>query len=262
VLLSGEEQFDDDQASMTEHTFVVATQTCDLAKSSETEPWIEVLPVAFSTDPGTIRNARRNSTRLFLLRVERGEAGEQHGLIADASQRAFVAKEALLTCVPESAFAVDDAHTEGLFRRWLAQRYSRPAIPDEYVRALQKPIVDAIGRLGSTHQIQELLDGIDRVLFVVQPDSGTPLKVELIFMRNERLAEEAIDLAGVAEVVGWMEDVLRRRGGASIVQWDLYDSRTISLHDYVSAYPLALEQYTLPDEPEAAERDVFRPGLG
>ena len=265
VLLSGGPELSNEPREIDvseEQLFVVATQTCDIAKSVDNEPWIEVMPVAWSAHSGTIRNARRNSTRLFLLRSERDEHEQHRGLIADASQRAFVAKKDLLTCTPESALAPGDSHTEGLFRRWLAQRYSRPAIPDEYVRALQKPLVEAIGRLDSTHRLHERLDGVDRVLFVVQPDTEGAVKVELIFLRNERLDEVAIDEEGVAELVGWMENVLRQRGGATIVHWDLYDSRTISLHDYVSAYPLALDQYTLLDDPDAHGRDTFTPYIG
>ena len=128
-----------------------------------------------------------------------------------------------------------------------------------YVHTLQKPMVDAIQRLGVTHQVQRLLDGIDRILFVVQSNDDQPFKVELILMRNERLGEHAVDELGVSELVGWMENVLRERGNATIVHWHLYDSGSISLRDYASAYPLALDHYTLLADAEAADRDVFRP---
>jgi len=45
-----------------------------------------------------------------------------------------------------------------------------------YVLALQKPVVDATQRLGVTHQVQRLLDGIDRILFVVQSNDDQPFK--------------------------------------------------------------------------------------
>lgn len=240
-----------------EQFYVVATQTCDLARGPSVEPVVELLPAAWTTDQQAIRNARRNSTRQFLLRTD----GAERGLIADVVHKVWVAKDLLLRCAYEPGFAEGDSHTQSLFRRWLAQRYARIAVPDAYVLALQKPVVDAIRRLGITHQVQRLLDGIDRILFVVQSDDEQPFKVELILMRNERLGEQAVDELGVSELVGWMENVLRERGNATIVNWDLYDSGSISLRDYASAYPLALDHYTLLADAEAADRDVFRPDM-
>lgn len=238
-----------------EQLYLVATQTCDLARDPSVEPVVELLPAGWTTDQHAIRNARRNSTRQFLLRTD----GAERGLIADVVHKVWVAKDLLLGCAYEPGIPEGDTHTQSLFRRWLAQRYARIAVPDAYVLALQKPVVDAIQRLGVTHQVQRLLDGIDRILFVVQSDDDQPFKVELILMRNERLGERAVDELGVSELVGWMENVLRERGNATIVHWDLYDSGSISLRDYASAYPLALDHYTLLADAEAGDRDVFRP---
>src|SRR4051812_20523334 len=122
-----------------EEWWVVASQDCDIA--SPAEPQVELVRAYWTTDKSDIRNAGLNSARRFLLLRRPSKTGGEEGLIADATVRTFVEKEALVEDSPLAEAPRADAATVARFRSWLARRYDRPAIPDPIVRAVHKPLV-------------------------------------------------------------------------------------------------------------------------
>lgn len=56
------------------------------------------------------------------------------------------------------------------------------------------------------------------------------------------------DEASANRLAGWMKEALARTGGAEIVDYVLFTSRTMSLYNYIHAYELPLDAYTLTEE--------------
>ncbi len=87
--------------------------------------------------------------------------------------------------LPKDGFRENDKVTPRKFSNWLAKRYNRPALPDDIVNAIQKPIVKAIDKLPQAHHLHQVLDGIDELLFFLRNDA-VPFQIEMIFLRDER----------------------------------------------------------------------------
>jgi len=220
--------------------FVIISQPCDIQKSPSQEPFVEVMPVFTTAERRIIHEASRNSVRYFLLR---GMTDQETGaLIVESTIRLTLDKLSLLFLTPISQ--IQNKVTLRLFGRWLARRYERPALEDDLVDAIQRPIVKAIGKLKSTHALQTTLDGIGEVLFLINNETR-PYQVELIFMRSERSDMPHVSDEQAAALAGWMSTVLDKGGGASLQNWHIFGTNQISLRDYTSAYSLSLDQYSL-----------------
>jgi hypothetical protein len=220
--------------------FVIISQPCDIQKSPSQESYVEVMPVFTTAERRIIHEASRNSVRYFLLR---GMADQDTGaLIVESTIRLTLDKSSLLFLTPY--LQIQDKVTLRLFARWLARRYERPALENDLVDAIQRPIVKAIGKLKTTHSLQTTLDGIGEVLFLLK-NENRPYQVELIFMRSERSDVPHISDEQAAELAGWMGTVLDKGGSASLKNWHILGTDQISLRDYTSAYTLPLDQYSL-----------------
>jgi len=236
---------------------VVSSQACDIARDPTKEPFVELLRASWTDDKQLINEAGRNSIRRFLLRRRTGDDGVPEGLIADATSRIYVEKSSLLGLTPEPGLDPSDQFVAHKFRRWLADRYNRPAVPDNLVAGVQKHVVEAVRKLKATDDLTELLTGVDQILFFADV-AQEPYEVELILMRNERQdVSLELDEEGAARIAGWLSEVIREGAMAKVVHWEILDSRTISLYDYVTAYPLPLDYYTLRGEPDAIAETPF-----
>jgi len=221
---------------------IVVSQTCDLLKSPEKEPIVETLRAFWTRDQKLIREAGRNSVRHFLLR-ERKVDGIDEGLIADGAMRVQLDKTALLRINPSACFESTDEHTARRFRGWLGKRYQRPAIPDEHVAAIQRPIVNAMGKLSANDKIQVLLQGVKEILFLAAGDSE-PYQVQLVILQDETDTRSVRPEDEFAELGGWLGDVLQKGGRAILVSWELRDYSQISVRDYTNACPLPLDHFS------------------
>ncbi len=219
---------------------VVVSQDCDIFAPSKTEPCVEAITARWSSNRSEIHSARKgNSARLYLLKEEEGG----RALIADARRRIHIDKEAL-RCTKFTAVLRGD-HARARFASWVAGRYDRPAIADEVVEHIQKPVVKGIDLLLQTGDTRlHLIDRVDEFRFSVF-GSG-PLGVDFIALiddADELSAEEEADLGE------WLQDVLVKEGGpVQEVRIAFRGPRTISLHDYEQTTRLPLDHYT----PEAA----------
>jgi hypothetical protein len=214
-----------------------------LAKKPTTEPEIECLRAYWTDNERIITEARTNSVRHFLLR-ERVVDDRREGLIADACARVLVTKESLLHFTPEQGSA--DAGTERRFRAWLGRRFSRPAVPMAHVEAIQKPIVEAL-KLEEEGEgsVLRLLAGVNEVLFAVSNDAP-PFRVHLLFLVEEGLTDtEPLADADSERLAAWFGEALAAAGLAELEEWELVDTGSISLRDYLAFTPLPLDEYSL-----------------
>jgi hypothetical protein len=224
--------------------FIIVSQPCDIQKPPKHEPYVEVMPVCWTNDRGIIHEASRNSIRYFLLKRHRSDAGQEEAHIVDATIRLLLEKASLLYLEPLVGIQANDRVILRLFRRWLARRYDRPALEDDLVNAVQKPIVKAIGKLRTTDPLQDILDGVGEVLFLLQ--SGTlPYQMVLLFIRTERSDIPQISIEQAANLAGWIDDVLKKAGNAKLIDWHMFGTDEISLKDYTNAFKLPLDQYSL-----------------
>lgn len=120
---------------------MVISQSCDLVKPAQSLPQVEVARVFTSDNPTLIAQSQDfGSARYF--RLDRRDTPE--ALVLDFGQRAFIDKGFLLACAPDDSAIADLSPTDRkLLARWLGQRHSRPAVPDEDYELITRPVRDA-----------------------------------------------------------------------------------------------------------------------
>lgn len=104
--------------------FIVISHDCDLARSSEVEPFVELLPCHPSVLDGNLQNAK-DPRRLQLGISMNGEAACCFEL--RATEKKSIAKEAFISEAGGVRIGDDDLQ---VLRTWLALRYRRQAVPD------------------------------------------------------------------------------------------------------------------------------------
>lgn len=222
---------------------VIVSQTCDLLKEQAKEPFVEAIRAFWTDIPSIIREAGRNSARYFLLQ-QRKIGDSNQGLIADATFRVLIDKAALRQLEPVQCFNAEDERTPRKFSNWLGRRYSRLAVPDDYVRAIQRPIVQGIEKLSDNSPMQGILDRIEEIRFAVEDAEDKPLKVSFIFLEDSS-GGTGIDSESIADFAGWIAQRLSKTGLADLVDWQLLDYERISVADYFDTYQLPLDHFTL-----------------
>jgi hypothetical protein len=230
---------------------LVASQTCDIRRSPIQEPYIEAIRGYWSSDRSVIHQAGKNSSRLFLMQRRSNSNVTEEALIADATVRIQIEKAALLTLTPTSSFKENDKVTPRKFSNWLARRYNRPALPDDIVNAIQKPIVKAIDKLPQAHHLHQVLDGIDQFLFFLRNDD-IPFQIEMIFLRDERIDTPHVSDEDAARLGEWISDILQEGKEATLMHWEILSQKEISVYDYSNAYELPLDYYTSWDDSTAS----------
>jgi len=223
---------------------VIASQTCDILRPSRLEPYIEALRAYWTSERNIIHEAGKNSIRRFLIQRHINSDGKVEGLIADATVRIQIAKDALLGFTPLANFEENDRIMSRRFRKWLAERYDRPAIPDDLVLSIQKPIIKAIGKLNSKDDKHTILDNIREILFLPQ-NKTIPFLIEMLFIRDEQSDTTSLNEENAAKLAGWISDVLRKGGKADLAHWEILSLKEISAYDYANAYELPTDQYSL-----------------
>ncbi len=219
---------------------VVVSQDCDIYAPLRAEPRVEAMTARWTENPSEIHIARKgNSARLFLLQEAQGK-----GFVADARRRVHLDKNALLGVPFEPAF--NDPRTHMRFARWVAGRYNRPAIANELVDAVQKPLVSAVDALASKDDaFLRVLDRVAELRFSVSNDQP-PWTAHLIAMLDEG---EELSAEEEAELGGWLEDVLVAGGTGSVrdIALAFRTEGNISLRDYLHTIHLQLDQFSPED---------------
>jgi len=222
-----------------EGQLAVVSQDCDIAAPVVTEPCVEAVTARWSSSPSEIHIARKgNSVRLYLL----GQTG-QKALLADARRRIHIEKEALLAA--RFTDVLPDELARRRFASWVAGRYDRPAIENELIDAIHKPLVKATDlAIRTSGDLSTILERVSELRFSVFPESGnsrwTVGFVAMLEEGDELKAEEEGELAG------WLERVLVHQDGPiEEIRIVVRTPRTISVQDYLSTKHLQLDHYTL-----------------
>lgn len=223
---------------------VIASQTCDIQRSPRLEPYVEALRAYWTSERNIIHEAGKNSIRRFLIQRRNDSDGKVEGLIADATVRIQIAKNSLVGLTPLANFEENDRITSRRFRKWLAGRYDRPAIPDDLVLSIQKPIIKAISKLHPKDEKNDILDGIREILFLPQ-NKTAPFLIDMLFIRHETNHAPEVSDENAAKLAGWISDVLKKGGNAELAHWDILSLKQISAYDYAHAYELPTDQYSL-----------------
>lgn len=231
---------------------IVVSQPCDIQKSPKHEPYIEIMRAYWTSDRSIIHDARRNSVRQFLLFVRKANNEQEQALIVDATVHLLLDKASFLHLLPQRGFDANDKVAPRLFRHWLARRYDRPALSNELVDAIQKPIIKAIDKLRPTHVLHSTLDSIGEILFLLR-NKTLPYQIELLFIRAERMNVPQVSDEQTAELAGWIAEILKKKGSAEVCAWSLLGRDAISVKDYENAYELPTDQYSLPREDQLNE---------
>lgn len=206
----------------------VISQTCDIAADEEEEPFVEVMPAYREPDEQARNNADRNSTRRFLLSPERE-------LLIDATRRFSVEKAILSDYAPDNPALGEDR--ERRLRRFLARRGGRPALHDDVVRYVIRPIQKG---LADRKRHRRAL-GPMRSLRVEHLNGPPPYAVRLIaLLAREPTAEEDDALDEFAAAVDkWLPG-----GQAHLEEWSVMLEDEIKLGDYRATDEVYLDQYT------------------
>lgn len=120
---------------------IVITQSCDLIKPAEELAQLEVARVFATEKARTIAQAQDfGSARYFRL----NDLSEDVAIVLDYGQRALLEKGFLDAAKPDNSL-LDGMPSDRRrnLARWLGQRYSRPAIPDEDYEQITRPVRQA-----------------------------------------------------------------------------------------------------------------------
>lgn len=218
-----------------EGQLVVVSQDCDVFAASETEPFVEAIAATWTTDRGEIFRARKgNSSRFFLVQEEK-----ERGLIADARYRVQIQKEALVASQFAALFSSEEQRAR--FSRWVAGRYDRPAVANELVEAIHKPVVKAVGALKKLSPLFTILDRIGELRFSLAKDD-VPYVVHFIGLLEDG---DQLSPEEEAEFMGWLEGLLVREDGpVAEILVAFGTPKSISLHDYERTTRLQLDHFS------------------
>jgi len=214
---------------------IVATQDCDLDARGSTEPFVEALVCRVTDDQNIRRAAMRNSSRWFLI-------DEQRNLVAYAMDRLQIDKRVLRQCDPQPWSGSHEHFTR--FRRWLARRYDRPAIPDEIVKVFQGPLNSQLNRIEKKNK--PILDAFSSVVSEMRihlpPGEEPPFQIELLLV-TERLEISASEAQAVDEV---MEQIGRCFDRTQVIfkGHRLLHPEEISVAEYFATRPLLHDYLT------------------
>lgn len=219
----------------------VVSQTCDIEADEEVEPFVEVVPAYREPDDQKRRDADRNSARRFLLCPERE-------LVIDATRRFMVEKAVLL------GYSADNPPLgkvrDGLLRRFLARRGGRPALDNDIVKYVVKPISNGFQRYKRHRTALDPVSGLRMDHLAGQP----PYEVALTVLLSRNVTVEE-DLA-LQEMVDAIDDWLRRTGQAHVAKWVAVSEEDITLSAYRATDEIYLDYYTYQGDEVVGEEPI------
>ncbi len=223
---------------------VIVSQTCDIQKAPDKEPYIEAIRAYWTGDRDIIHQAKRNSVYYFPVKERITSDALKETLIVDLRPRLLIEKEALLKYQPESFFDSENSSISRRFRQWLGRRYLRQALANELVTAIQQPVVNAIRRLRLTDPLQDTLDNLREIRFFLLNETA-PYEIEMLFLSDKDSETPPVTDEEAARLGDWMDRVLRSGGNVVSYTWHMYSTQEISVDDYENAYELPLHEFSL-----------------
>ena len=222
---------------------VVISQVCDIQKAPDKEPHVEAAQAFWTSDRNIIHQAKRNSVYYFPITERTTSSNGKEALIIDLRRRLLIDKEALLQCDPVCFFDGENTAIPRRFRWWLGRRYHRQALSNELVTAIQQPVVEAIRRLKPTDPLQDTLDNLREIRFVLVNETA-PYQVGMLFLYDVDSQTPPPTYEEAANLGDWMDTVLKRK--VMSYTWNMGSTDEISLRDYENTYELALHEFSLP----------------
>lgn len=218
----------------------VISQTCDVEADEEIEPFVEVVPAYREPDQQKRLAADRNSARRFLLCPDRE-------LLIDATRRFTVEKAVLTDYEPDNPLL--DEVRERRLRRFLARRGGRPALDNDVVKYVVKPILDGFARHKKYRKALEFLSNLRTDHLEGKP----PYEVRLtVVLRRDVTAEEDTSLQELADAIDqWLPT-----GHAYVVDWATIREDQITLEAYRSTDEIYLDYYTYRGEEIVGEEPI------
>ncbi len=210
---------------------VVISQACDIVKPLNEEPNVFAMPVFRTDNVKILGPAARNSSRYFLLDPDRG-------YVVDATSCVVIEKPLLETLSPEVGATTHDARRR--FARWITRRFNRPALPDDVVAVIVRPILENLRILQAQGALDMgLLDQIAEVRLHVTNDS-MPFTFDLLFLVDNPGEGFEVALAPLlGEMRSWFTPPL-----AALRNWYALGYGDISVADYLESEQLYLDQYS------------------
>lgn len=223
---------------------VVTSHTCDVIKSSDVFPAVEVVLAVVTGKQRVLDDARNlGSAQYFLLT----ELSESEGLVLDFRWRTQIDKGFLAEHKPDNG-VVDswDAGRDDRFRRWLGRRYSRPVLSDQDVEEVLDPIRDAWKTLSDREP--GLAAEVSRT-FIEFRFRRTDAGLEIFVLSPEETPDEALTL----ELFGVLEEALRPFHAEIMTRTDRVSYSTFTRSDDLSTEAIDLE-WASGDETQPAPR--------
>ncbi|MFT2719899.1 hypothetical protein ACMT4L_07835 [Deinococcus sp. A31D244] len=201
---------------------MVITQDCDLVHHNfEAEPWCEVLLLrSIEEADGNFMWAK--SGRMLHMSVP--TVGEYECSIHD---RHRIPRWYLVGHAPDTSMTLDP-RTLNLLRQWLARRYARVALPDEFNRrvgSMQKKVMKALEKVGE--DIQEVY--LNTQFRELQADEE--YLITLIGTMEDEVYEDTVKQAAVDAALSKAAGLLEKCHGVKAVDYEVRAREDVSLSE-------------------------------
>lgn len=224
---------------------VVVSQECDIVAASE--PFVEAMSCSWQPKASPLFNAGRrgNSGRAFLLRRTPEADGRDGGDVVDATRRIQIAKVSLLETAPVRGIDPNDRDTLRRFRAWLGGRYSRPALDQRIIDAVQKPIVQGLAKLPRGDRFAEAIDLIRELRFFPLPEEP-PYALDLVVLVDDEPLRTDERIAGFLRLIElWLKASAVE---CRVVRRQVVSAYSLSVATYEQTLRLPLDYFTLSGE--------------
>jgi len=201
---------------------LVITQDCDLVhRNFEAEPWCEILLLR------SIEQANGNfmwakSGRMLHMSIP--TVGEYECNIHD---RHRIPRWHLTEHAPDTAMTLD-ARTLNLLRQWLARRYARVALPDEFNRRVgnvQKKVMKVLEKVGE--DLEEVY--LNTAFRELQADEE--YMIILIGTMQDEVYEDTVKQAAVEAALAKAAGLLETCPGVKSVDYEVRARKDVSLSE-------------------------------
>jgi hypothetical protein len=230
---------------------IVTSHDCDVAHQGIHEPRVEVCP-AVQLGGGLDGNytGTRNARRLHIdLEID----GERRGFELRAPTRFALPREILQESAPDLLAQIRTAHLSH-FRRWLAKRVRRTALPTAFDGRVSKQVRSQLRRI-----LRPLGGDIDSILIALDPEDielpdEQPYRLQVVALIEPEVYEDADRRAGLDRAMGQIGQLLEHCRGIeldacvtqSMAEMTVDVFRSFDIWDYDE---LSLEGGLLPPEP-------------
>lgn len=211
---------------------VIASQDCDITSKLSDEPNVIAMRAFFTSNENILRYAGSNSTQYFLLDHERG-------LVAQSTLMVLIEKPVLTLFTPQSG--AQDRHTKERFARWVARHFDRPAIDENVVGAVIKPLLENLSQMQKDNDPDlEALKSVGEVR-LARIVGSPPFDVRLLFIISEAgFPDNGVALTRlVSRIFTWLNPLAAR-----LVAWDARHLYEVTVGDYLDTQQIYLDHYT------------------